>query len=201
MDAYGAEIFRFCLQHVGHREPAADVHQTVFIQAFRDLRRFRGDSSFRVWLYAIARHRCLDWLKGQRPRAAREVAVERLPEDKVASDDIEERTWRGELSRALRRCLGELEPRSRAAVLLRFQQELSHPEIESVSGDARGHSSGQGDPRPRAPAAVSQAQRSRSVTCRRFEEEGLLLLSAAGLSQNTTRPARSAGGPARSTSD
>tara|TARA_R110002073_G_scaffold256849_1_gene419431 strand:+ start:31468 stop:31740 length:273 start_codon:yes stop_codon:yes gene_type:complete len=41
METYGEEIYRHCRQVVGDSDVAADVHQTVFVQAYRDLTRER----------------------------------------------------------------------------------------------------------------------------------------------------------------
>ena len=58
MRAHGNALHRYCYKVLRSHPLADDVHQVVFIQAFRDLERFSGESSFRAWLYAIANHRC-----------------------------------------------------------------------------------------------------------------------------------------------
>jgi DNA-directed RNA polymerase specialized sigma24 family protein len=63
MHAYGRDLHRHCFQVLRDRDLADDVHQTVFVQAYRDLPGFAGRSSLRTWLYGIARHRCLDAMK------------------------------------------------------------------------------------------------------------------------------------------
>jgi RNA polymerase sigma-70 factor (ECF subfamily) len=45
---------------------ADDLTQEVYLRAMRSLRRFRGDSSARTWLLAIARHQCIDAIRSQR---------------------------------------------------------------------------------------------------------------------------------------
>jgi RNA polymerase sigma-70 factor (ECF subfamily) len=48
---------------------AEDVASETWLQAARDLSRFRGDpASFRVWLFRIARHRALDEFRRSRRR-------------------------------------------------------------------------------------------------------------------------------------
>ena len=135
MLAYGRDVHRHCYQVLRDRDLADDVHQTVFIEAFRDLARFEGRSSMRTWLYGIARHRCLDAMKiGARWRR-RFVRVERLPdpadERPGADAALVERGELGALVEALRR----LPIETRIAVLLRFREGLTFEEIGALCGE------------------------------------------------------------------
>ena len=44
--------------------------QEIFLQAYRKLPEFRGDSSVGTWLYRLAMNRCLDHLKSRQTRAS-----------------------------------------------------------------------------------------------------------------------------------
>src|SRR3954466_11759314 len=62
---------------VGHDlDLAADVAQEVWIQIFRALPSFRGDSQFGTWAHRIAVNRTLNALRGTRRTAAVEVEVD-----------------------------------------------------------------------------------------------------------------------------
>lgn len=130
MDLYGRSIYGYCRHLVGDVELARDVLQTTFLQAQQDLPRFAGRSSLKAWLYGIARHRCLDALKSARRRERRFTGLEHA--DAAAAEPGEAGLLAGEAKRALARCLEQLEARSRAAVLLRFQEDMSYPEMASV---------------------------------------------------------------------
>jgi len=131
MESYGDEIYRHCLAMVGTAAQAADVHQTVFVQAYRDLPRYRGDASMRTWLYAIARHRCLDALRARRRWLRRFVSG---PAPEVASEGLEEATDAKVRARALRAALAELDPEVRHAVVLRYQEGMSFQEMSEICG-------------------------------------------------------------------
>src|SRR6185436_7232934 len=70
MQRYGASVYRYCSVALHDPVVADDVHQQVFIQAFRDLPRFRRRSRIRTWLFAIARHRVLDVARARRRQRA-----------------------------------------------------------------------------------------------------------------------------------
>ncbi|MCX7798785.1 MAG: RNA polymerase sigma factor [Fimbriimonadales bacterium] len=50
-------VYRFCARRVG-AEAAKDVVQETFLAAQAALHKFRGDSSFEVWLFGIAHNQC-----------------------------------------------------------------------------------------------------------------------------------------------
>jgi RNA polymerase sigma-70 factor (ECF subfamily) len=47
-------LYRFILKKVGHPDEAADLAQQTFLEAFRSLHNFRGESELSTWLYGIA---------------------------------------------------------------------------------------------------------------------------------------------------
>lgn len=136
MDAYGDAVYRFCRQLVRDAEMARDVHQTTFVAAYQSLARFRGRSKWKTWLFGIARHRALDAIKMERRRRRRFVQVEELPEPaKEGGGGTEKRAESRSLQAALERCLTKLAPHIRAAVLLRFQDEMSYRDMAEVCGE------------------------------------------------------------------
>ncbi|MBT8496381.1 MAG: sigma-70 family RNA polymerase sigma factor [Deltaproteobacteria bacterium] len=134
MESYGDEIHRHCLAVVGNSALAADVHQTVFVQAFRDLGKFRGGSSLRTWLFAIARHRCLDALRAHRRWLKRFDSRAEMPEAPAAGgpEEVLDSQVR---AHALRQALAKLKPKVRIAVVLRYQENMSFVEIGQVCGE------------------------------------------------------------------
>lgn len=135
MDAHGEAVFAFALRLTRRREMAEDILQTTFVQAFEALGGFRGGSSWKTWLLGIARHRALDALKVTARRERRFRLVPELPDREGAEPGAEERLVGAAVARQLHRCLGELAPRVRATVLLRYQQEISYPELAAATGE------------------------------------------------------------------
>ena len=135
MQAYGTAVYRFCRQQVADPELAEEAHQMTFVQAYEGLDRFSRRSSLRTWLFSIARHRCLDAAKIARRRRNRFLLTDRLPEAPQDSPGVEDRLIVRARRRFLELCLEELREEVRAAVLLRFQEDLSYPEMAEVFGD------------------------------------------------------------------
>ncbi|HXV58565.1 MAG TPA: sigma-70 family RNA polymerase sigma factor, partial [Gaiellaceae bacterium] len=66
-EAHRAELRLHCYRLLGSFEDAEDLVQETFLRAWRKRATFRGDASFRAWLYGIATNACLDVIR-RRPR-------------------------------------------------------------------------------------------------------------------------------------
>lgn len=135
MRAHGVAIYRFCVSRLGP-DRADDVHQTVFIEAHRDLGRFERRSTLRTWLFGIAHHRCLDHRKTHGRHEARFTPTE----DPGASDPSDDPTpfehvSRDQLRRLLEVCLEGLTDAVRTAVLLRYRDGFQYEEMARITTD------------------------------------------------------------------
>jgi RNA polymerase sigma-70 factor (ECF subfamily) len=70
-ERYERPLFGFVLKYVGTRAEAEDLLHEAFMSVLRARRR---GGHFRAWLFQVARHLCLNWLR-TRSRAQRALAV------------------------------------------------------------------------------------------------------------------------------
>src|SRR5687768_6285219 len=100
----------------GRRADAEDLLQEIFLQAYRKLPEFRGDSAVGTWLYRLAMNRCLDHLKSRQTR--NQGATTALDEERMPGPPA--RAWNdggiGKLD--LERAIARLPDGARAAFLL-----------------------------------------------------------------------------------
>ena len=130
-------VYRTLLGITGHLEDARDGAQSVFLNVFRKLGAFEGQSLFSTWLHRIAVNEGLERLRTRRP-------VDRLEEtDEEAFrpsslqawiEDPESRFARDEMRRIVEEALARLPARYRAALLLRDIQQLSGAEAAAALG-------------------------------------------------------------------
>ncbi|WP_369039474.1 RNA polymerase sigma factor [Stenotrophomonas maltophilia] len=125
---------------VGDRDQVADLLQETFLAVFRQLHRFRFESSLRTWVSRVAYTTALQHLRRRRLEAQWMVAVEE-PEERGVGDDG---PGPAELSEALQsgRHLGaaleRLSAPQRLIVGLHYLEDFDLAEIEQVTGLARG---------------------------------------------------------------
>jgi len=125
---------------VGDRDQVADLLQETFLAVFRQLHRFRFESSLRTWISRVAYTTALQHLRRRRLEAQWMVAVE-VPEELGIGD---EGPGPAELSEALQagRQLGaaleRLSAPQRLIVGLHYLEDFDLADIEQVTGLARG---------------------------------------------------------------
>jgi RNA polymerase sigma-70 factor (ECF subfamily) len=137
MRQHGTAVYRYCREELRDAVLADDVHQQVFIAAFRDLAKFRGGSRVRTWLFAIARNRVLDAVKSRRRAESRVDASDATAvadPAPPASESIDDARLRA----ALVECLDELRAQVRTAVVLRFQQGFTFEELAEMCDEKPG---------------------------------------------------------------
>ncbi|MGI6413130.1 MAG: RNA polymerase sigma factor [Syntrophomonadaceae bacterium] len=139
--AYQSKIYSLAYRYMGNEEDAYDMAQECFIKAYRSLGSFKGNSSFKTWLYRVASNVCLDELRRKKrrivpisidePLATREGSeVEKEFEDHSASVDIlyEQK----EFAEQIQVVLNEMKPEHKTVVVLRDIMEMTYEEIASV---------------------------------------------------------------------
>lgn len=132
---YGDRLYRFIKRMAGERW-AEDLTQEVFVRVHRSIRSYRPTGRFESWLFTIASHLAIDFLRKQRPEASlSEVDAELSPERFASkglqpSDALEE----GERRRALLRAVERLPVDQKQVFLLREEAGLSFKEIAEIAG-------------------------------------------------------------------
>jgi RNA polymerase sigma-70 factor (ECF subfamily) len=116
---------------------AADVAQEVWIQIFRALPSYRGDSQFGTWAHRIAVNRTLNALRKTRRIASVETEVE---ED---SASVEMDTDRSFLAASIEEATHKLSPGARAVFVLHDVEGYTHEEIAAELGITSGGSKSQ----------------------------------------------------------
>jgi RNA polymerase sigma factor (sigma-70 family) len=125
VDRYRGRLLGFCRGMLGSNEDAEDALQEVFVAAHDAIMADERDIHVRPWLYRIARNRCLNHLRRQRPETNGPLD-EHLHDNGVTTEDEAER--RQEL-RDLVAGIRALPETQRNALLLRELEALSYDEI------------------------------------------------------------------------
>ncbi|MFA5052106.1 MAG: sigma-70 family RNA polymerase sigma factor [Patescibacteria group bacterium] len=60
-ERYLPPLYRYCYAQCGHRQTAEDLTSEIFLKMVRRLPSFRGQASFKNWLYAIAKRTVADY--------------------------------------------------------------------------------------------------------------------------------------------
>jgi RNA polymerase sigma-70 factor (ECF subfamily) len=141
---YVAQVYNFAVYELGDHHEAEDATERTFLSALANLGRFEerarpvdgeGASTFRVWLFQIARNAVAERRRRQRrrPEAPLEAAA-----TVAAPIDIEaDASLRDDAAAALR-AVERLPGDRRRALILRFVDEMTTAEIAGVLGRSEG---------------------------------------------------------------
>ena len=118
------EVWRLCAALVDE-QVAEDLAQETFVRATRGLQGFRGHSSARTWVLAIARHVCMDELRARSRRRRRDTEIAATVEDTLAVPDTSGEVVAHEL-------LSLLDPDRRVAFVLTQIFRFSYEQAASI---------------------------------------------------------------------
>jgi len=119
-------IHSLAFRMTGSLADAEDLAQETFIQAFRQIVRFRGDSAFSSWLYRIAVNTCLNWRKREFRRGKLHEEWHHDSPNNAAPDD--------RIASQVQEALMKLDPKQRAAIVLTVYDGLNHADAARALG-------------------------------------------------------------------
>jgi len=131
---YSPQILGFLRRQMGNPHTAEDLLQEVFIRAFRSLDRFEARSSFRTWLFVIARNRLHSHYAKTRPlpeASDPDSVLSSMPDGSASPLDVLQQQ---EQLASVERTLAPMRPPQREIFLLRHTHQLSYEELSEVLG-------------------------------------------------------------------
>jgi RNA polymerase sigma-70 factor (ECF subfamily) len=112
-----------------------ELVQDTFVRAFNSLDGFRGESSFRTWLFTIQRRLLLDRRRSEKRRRDK---VEIQEGDAATGYDALDSMVADEMQSRLRDAVKRLSPTQREVFTLRVAEGLSYKEIAEAVGTTEG---------------------------------------------------------------
>src|SRR6476659_7381178 len=120
VERHAAALARFAVAS-GEQNEVDELVQDTFVRAFNSLDGFRGDSSFRTWLFTIERRLLLDRRRAEKRRPSK---VEVQEGDVGTEYDALDSVVAGEAANRVREAMKKLSPTQREVFTLRVAQGL-----------------------------------------------------------------------------
>jgi RNA polymerase sigma-70 factor (ECF subfamily) len=127
---YEKPIYYLALRSVREEQAAADLAQTAFLKAYEGLRGFRGQASFKTWLYRIAINLCKNYLRDQGKKKFDSLGEMDPPSTANPLRELIEHENQARVAQAW----GKLPERQRHTVVLKVQEGMKYREIAAVMG-------------------------------------------------------------------
>ncbi len=135
-------VYSFSMKVCGHPEDAEDTMQEVLVKLLPYLRKFENPQALSVWLYKVARNRCLMNRRGEKNSRSRHVSLDELmPSQYELRDLIESKDpnpeinlLRSESDRRMREAVLKVPPLYRMVLVLHDMEGLTTSEVARVTG-------------------------------------------------------------------
>lgn len=135
-------VFSFSMKVCGHREDAEDTMQETLLKAASFLRRFDDPKALAVWLYKVAKNRCLMSRRRSKFAPAQRLSLEELMPDRETlhpgldpdRSTPESALLQRETHQRVQQAVSELPPHYRLILVLHDMEGLSTEEITRVTG-------------------------------------------------------------------
>ena len=142
---YQARVFRLSWRLTANEGDAADVLQETFLQVYRKLATFRGDSRFGTWLYRIATNAALMHRRARSRRPSESLDAflpcfdenglhAATPAELRAAAGVEQQLDRRRLAERALAALDRLPDNYREAFVLRDLEEMTTAQVADILG-------------------------------------------------------------------
>jgi len=141
VDTYQDKVINICYGFLKNRRDAEDTAQEVFIEVYRSIGTFRGDSKLSTWLYRISVTKSLDLLRKKKRRVKLQQITGFLSGSKIDSSEnfIDNTLPDSELidnerREILYKAIDKLSKDQKTAIVLNKLQGYSYKEVADIMG-------------------------------------------------------------------
>ena len=135
-------VFSFSMQVCGQRQDAEDTMQDVLVKSLPYLSKFESPRALLVWLYKVAKNRCLMSRRKSKFAPKQNLSLDALMPDRQelaslageAPVNPESLAIRSQQARRLREVIQQLPPQYRIVLVLRDMEGLTDDEVGDITG-------------------------------------------------------------------
>ena len=138
-------VYSFSMKVCGHPEDAEDTMQEVLLKSIPHLPKFENSRALAVWLYKVARNRCISNRRGYKNSPAKNLSLDALmPDDRELRHLVsrapspEAATLNNETEEQLQQAVLAVPPQYRMVLVLHDMEDLSTSEVAQILGIREG---------------------------------------------------------------
>src|SRR5664279_4563943 len=135
-------VYSFSMKVCGHPEDAEDTMQYVLMKSMPQLAQFDSPQALKVWLYKVARNRCISSHRGSGLSRAKNLSLDELMPDsrelqellKSKAPSPEAVLLSSEAAESLRLAVLKVPPQYRMVLVLHDMEDLTTTEVAQIMG-------------------------------------------------------------------
>jgi RNA polymerase sigma-70 factor, ECF subfamily len=137
LDKYRASVSHFLYRMVQDQGVSEELAQEVFLRVYKSRETYEATAKFTTWLFRIATHLALNWLRDEKNERAQErldQSTEDAPTREVPdrAPSVEQQMVHAVKVEEVRRAVAALPDKQRAAVLMHKYEEMEYSQIAKV---------------------------------------------------------------------
>lgn len=133
-DRFASLVYNKCYGFAKDGDEAKDLTQDIFLKLFVKLGSFKGKSKFSTWLYAFTYNHCVNYVTRNTAKKFEKKSVDYADIENISEDYDEASDFSDMRVDKLKKALELVSPDEKMILLLKYQDNLSIKEIESVLG-------------------------------------------------------------------
>jgi RNA polymerase sigma-70 factor (ECF subfamily) len=130
---HGSSVMKVARAYTLTSEECQDLAQEILLEAWRSLPKFEGKASAATWFYRVALHTALKWHRKDRTRRSKQQPLLEVQVLATEGANSAEQAQQRDTVLQLYRAIHQL-PKTDAALVLLYLDELSYPEMAEVLG-------------------------------------------------------------------
>jgi RNA polymerase sigma-70 factor (ECF subfamily) len=127
-------VYRTAYKYTGHKEDAEDITQEVFVKLGRAIHSYKGEASFKTWLYKITANSAKDYFRKNKNKNSKETPFSE-GFDAESNDQNQEDIL---FSKQILQALNLLPEKLKEAIILVYSEGLNHAEAGAILGCSEG---------------------------------------------------------------
>jgi RNA polymerase sigma-70 factor (ECF subfamily) len=137
LDRHRNGVIHFLYRMVQHQAVAEELAQEVFLRVYKSRESYQPTAKFTTWLFRIATHLALNWIRDNRNEKSHESLDEEMIEGAVRQvssrePSVEQRLVARVRLEEVRRAVEKLPANQKAAVLMHKYRELEYVQIAHI---------------------------------------------------------------------
>jgi len=138
LERHRRPVVHFLYRMLQDQAVAEELAQEVFLRIYRARGSYEPTAKFRTWLFRIATHLALNWIRDNQKKLANHTSLDEEPLEGPALQladarpNVEEELIRRARCEEIRRAIARLPEKQRAAVLMHKYSEMEYSQIAAV---------------------------------------------------------------------
>ena len=137
VDKYLIDVYNFTFKLTRDHGASEDITQESFIKAWKNIRGWKRQSSFKTWLFVISRNTAISWLRSKRDlsmssfenKEGRNILAETISDGKPSANEL---LVLAEDINLVQNLLQEINPLYRDVLTLRYEDKITFEEIGQI---------------------------------------------------------------------